>query len=1005
MRKLVLLLIFVGLSFGTFAQDNFPINGIRDRRAGAVAFTNATIFTNSNTKIENATLLIKEGKVVGVGKGLSIPEGYTEMNMEGKFIYPSFIDLHTSYGMPEVKSGGFNWGSAEVIEPETKGAYNANDAIKTHISASEVFTSDKKGAKEMRDLGFGTVLTFHPDGLARGTSALVSLGEESENNSILKSMVGSHYSFEKGTSKQDYPISDMGYVAVLRQTHFDADWYKSAKNKDFFDQTLEAYNSQRTLPQFFTVGDWQEILRADNMGDELGKQYIIKTGGDEYRRLSELKKTNAKLIVPLNFPKAMKVGDPLEALKISLDQMKHWELAPTNLAKLQEAGMSFALTTSDLKSKKAFWKNLRAAIKHGLSEEMALKALTETPAEMIGAGSMVGTLEKGKLANFIIVSDNIFNEKATIHHNWVQGNPFIIKAIDDSEYAGMYDLKVGSETYKLEISGEKGKSKFKIVVNDSTNISVKGSVSKGMISMSFKPNKEEVGSNRLTGWFNQAKEKKDYAFNGKAELVDGSMADWSAKFQTELEKKEDKKEDADKKDEADKEDAKPEVGEVIYPFVAYGSTEKAKSENFIIKNATVWTNEKDGVLQKTDVIVKDGKIYKVGKDLSANGLKEIDGTGKHVTTGIIDEHSHIALRSVNDVDVVSSQVRMSDVVDSDDINIYRQLAGGVTAAQLLHGSANPVGGQSALIKLRWGMSPQEMLIKNSDGYIKFALGENVKRSRSSNSIRYPQTRMGVEQIYADYFRRAKEYDMAWKNYKKKGGIAPRRDLQLEAMVEILNDKRFISCHSYVQSEISMLMALGDEIGFRVNTFTHILEGYKVADKMVKHGAGGSTFSDWWAYKYEVNDAIPYNATIMHKAGVVTAINSDDAEMGRRLNQEAAKSIKYGGVSEEEAWKMVTLNPAKLLHLDNRMGSMKTGKDADLVIWSDNPLSIYAIAEKTFVDGIAYYDAEKDEKLKEYIQKERARLIAKIQGDKAGGKTKPMGKPKRHFHCDHIQVAK
>ncbi len=374
-------------------------------------------------------------------------------------------------------------------------------------------------------------------------------------------------------------------------------------------------------------------------------------------------------------------------------------------------------------------------------------------------------------------------------------------------------------------------------------------------------------------------------------------------------------------------DEKPEVGEVIYPFVAYGSAEKAKSENFIIKNATVWTNEKDGVLQNADVIVKDGKISKVGKNLSSNGLKEIDGTGKHVTTGIIDEHSHIALRSVNDVDVVSSQVRMSDVVDSDDINIYRQLAGGVTAAQLLHGSANPVGGQSALVKLRWGLSPQEMLIKEADGYIKFALGENVKRSRSSNSIRYPQTRMGVEQIYADYFKRAKEYDTAWKAYEKnsKGKIAPRRDLQLEAMAEILNDKRFITCHSYVQSEISMLMALGDAIGFKVNTFTHILEGYKVADKMAKHGAGGSTFSDWWAYKYEVNDAIPYNATIMHKAGVVTAINSDDAEMGRRLNQEAAKSIKYGGVSEEEAWKMVTLNPAKLLHLDNRMGSMKTRK--------------------------------------------------------------------------------
>ena len=337
----------------------------------------------------------------------------------------------------------------------------------------------------------------------------------------------------------------------------------------------------------------------------------------------------------------------------------------------------------------------------------------------------------------------------------------------------------------------------------------------------------------------------------------------------------------------------------------------------------------------------------------------------HVTSGIIDEHSHIAASSINDISTNSAMVRIGDVIDPTAGHIYTSLSGGVTAVQILHGSANPIGGQSALIKLRWGASPEEMKIKGADGFIKFALGENVKRSRNNRSIRFPQTRMGVEQVYVDAFSSALEYQKKWDEYNKLSNkartvaIRPRRDLAMDAMNEILNSKRFISCHSYVQSEINMLMKVADDFGFKVNTFTHILEGYKLADKMAAHGAGASTFSDWWAYKWEVRYAIPYNAVIMHNAGVTVAINSDDSEMGRRLNQEAAKSIKYGGMSQEDAWKMVTLNPAKLLHLDNRMGSLKVGKDADVVIWSDNPLSIYANVKQTIIDGKVYYAAEKE----------------------------------------------
>lgn len=318
--------------------------------------------------------------------------------------------------------------------------------------------------------------------------------------------------------------------------------------------------------------------------------------------------------------------------------------------------------------------------------------------------------------------------------------------------------------------------------------------------------------------------------------------------------------------------------------------------------------------------------------------------------------------------------------------------------QILHGSSNPIGGRSAIVKLKWGESADKLRYKNAPKFIKFALGENVKQSNWQSFDRFPQTRMGVEQLYMDYFSRAKAYDI-----KKKSGNPYRKDIEMEVLGEILNKERYISCHSYVQSEINMLMKVADQFNFNVNTFTHILEGYKVADKMEAHGVGASTFSDWWAYKYEVNDAIPYNAAIMHNAGVVTAINSDSSEMSRRLNQEAAKSVKYGGITEEDAWKFVTLNPARLLHIDDRVGSIKTGKDADVVLWSDHPMSVYAKAEKTFVEGVLYFDIERDKALRKAIKRERNELInMMLQEKNKGVKTQAIKKEnKQQLRCDSL----
>ena len=366
-----------------------------------------------------------------------------------------------------------------------------------------------------------------------------------------------------------------------------------------------------------------------------------------------------------------------------------------------------------------------------------------------------------------------------------------------------------------------------------------------------------------------------------------------------------------------------------------------------------------------------GKNLKVPKNVTI-----INGLGKHVTPGLIDCHSHSAVFSVNEgTQSITSEVRIQDVINSDDIALYRELAGGLTIANILHGSANTIGGQNAVIKLRWGQSPNNLLYKKAKPGIKFALGENVKQSNwgDDNTTRYPQTRMGVEQIMKDSFIAAKEYENEKKKAQKEN-IPHRKKYRMEALLEILNGDRIVHIHSYRQDEILMFVRLAQEFGFTVGTFQHVLEGYKVADAIAEIGAGGSTFSDWWAYKFEVYDAIPFNGTIMQNMGVITSFNSDSSELACRMNVEAAKAVKYGGLSEEEALKFVTINPAKQLRIESHVGSIELGKDADLVIWNGHPLSTYSKAEQTWIDGVKYFDVKKDEMLRQEVKDERNRLI-------------------------------
>ncbi len=991
MKKLFITILNIFLlSPLIFAQtQTFPRNGVQDERLDLYAFTNATIVTDANNTLEGATLIIRGSVIESVGKGLLIPAGATVVDLKGKRIYPSMVEAYSNYGVSEpTRQGAAGFRGDPQPDTKKKGAYNWNQAVNPEVDAANGFSINNTAAEELRKIGFGSVISHVQDGIVRGTSALVALMDGKDQDALLKSKVSSHYSFSKGTSTQDFPSSPMGSVALLRQTFYDADWYKKAKGKTEFNISLDAFNNNQGMPQVFEVGDRLGVLRANKIGKEFGIQYIIKGMGDEYQRLDEVKAAGLSLILPLNYPVTPDVEDPFDEKNVSLSEMKHWEMAPANAGILSKAGINFALTSSNLKSRGDFMANLRKAIENGLDEKTALAALTSTPASMMKVDNLVGSLKSGMLANFLITSDNLFKDGNVIYENWIKGKRYVLSDMNVKDLRANYDLTINDNSkLKLNVTGKVDKPEYQIVVTDSIKVTPKVTRTGDMLTILYKLDaKKDKGDSRVAAYFDGKNIK------GEGVDADGKPISFVANF------KEAMKETPAKPDTAKK--AKIEMGKIVYPFNGYGSETKPQAETILVKNATVWTNEATGVVQNADVLIQNGKIAQFGKNLSPVGAKVIDGTGKHLTNGIFDEHSHIALYSINEgSQSVTAEVRMEDVINSEDINIYRQLAGGVTSSQLLHGSANCIGGQSAIIKLKWGEAPDALRIPNMDGFIKFALGENVKQANWGDRarIRFPQTRMGVEQIMMDAFVRAKEYEKAMKNV---GGLPVRRDLELDALVEILNKKRFITCHSYVQSEINMLMKVADSLGFKVNTFTHILEGYKVADKMKAHGVNASTFSDWWAYKMEVKEAIPFNAALMTKVGVNTSINSDDAEMARRLNQEAAKTVMYGGMSEEEAWKMVTLNPAKMMHLDNRLGSIKAGKDADVVLWNNNPLSVYAKPEKVIIDGAVYFDIEKDLQLRTEIKKERNRLIQKMLASKAGGNptAKPEVKKQRLFHC-------
>lgn len=1014
MMKRLSPLLVLALIAGPLLAQIAPVTGLRENTPTVHAFTNARIAVSPGKMIAKGTLVIRNGVIEAVGEKIVPPADARVWDMSGLTLYAGLIDLATNIGMPKAaptqQGSPFDFSSAPPPPEKPKGAAHWNAKVRADANAYDDFVADAKAAEKLRSQGFTLAVTIPQKGIFRGSSALVSLGEGAPTDLVVKRQVAQNITFDQtGGFFSGYPNSLMGIIALIRQTWYDTDWYRKAHDayaKNPGNQKRPETNSALAAladaslgrqPVVFDASDDINFLRAAKIAKEFSLNSWVLGSGQEYRRLDAIKATKLPVIVPLDFPEAPSVDTPEEALNVTLEDLRHWDAAPENAGRLEKAGVSFAITSAKLKDPGTFLAQMRKAVERGLSADGALAALTSTPAKFLGMEKKLGSLDVGNTANILVTDGDLFAEKTKVREVWIDGKRYEVKVPAANDPRGVWDISVtipSTESATLMLRGEEEKPTGSLNWKGKELRLASGAFSAGRLALTFIG--DSVG---YAGTVRMSATVSDKEMFGVGELPDGRIMNWSGLRKT------------PPKEEPDT--TKPKKVEMasfpdIFPPGEYGLMKPPEQpSNVLVKNVTIWTQGPEGKLVDVDLLVTKGKIAKVGSNLQApKDALVVDASGKHVTPGLIDCHSHTALASVNEAgQAITAETRVEDVIDPNDIWIYRQLAGGTTAANLLHGSANPIGGQNGVVKWRWGSLVDDLLLAGAPPGIKFALGENVKQSNfmpgGRQSTRYPQTRMGVEQIIRDRFQAALDYEKAQKEWEKdKTKIPPLKDLELDALVEILKGKRLVHAHSYRQDEILMLIRVAEDFGFKVATFQHVLEGFKVADAMAKHGAGGSTFSDWWAYKIEAWDAIPGNGPLMQSQGVVVSYNSDNSQLASRLNWEASKAVKFG-LSEEEALKFVTINPAKQLKIDDKVGSLEIGKDADFVIWSGNPLSTYSKCEQTWLDGRRYFDLQEDQRMREQIKKERATLVQKILASKKERPTTPSGPPTRFRRPNEI----
>ncbi len=1059
MRFLILASIMVMLAtpslFSQTTIDTSPTVGLRDGRPSSFALSDAKVVIGPGSVIDRATVLVENGLIVAVGHDLEVPKGFDVIPCQGKWIYAGFIDA---------------WSEQAVKYPQKSGAY-WNQNIVPHRSVAELVPGADQ-ANALRKQGFVARLVAPQGAIVKGRSSVFLLKDSGDQGALIRKNVWQHaqLTVPRNGPGERYPNSPMGATALLRQALYDAKWY---------DEALEVYraNPKTEKPEhnlaleslakeihegwfLFDAPNERMALRAEQIAREFSIKIAIRGSGREYRDLDSIAALKRPLLIPVNFPEKPRVKSVQSLENLSLRELMHWDLAPTNPAKLAAAGVRFCLTTDGLDDVSKFLSQLRVAVKAGLDAEIALAAVTTVPAELLGLGDALGTIEEGKLANLVVLDGNLFSDETKVLECWVAGTRHHFESVGSpkkqDQWLGewLVDLPTmtGARKTRIELRSENQDlvAEFSSVVEPGDLKKLPADDEK---KRKRKPKKVSTGLNHLTferdriaGQIELTKLYPDAApgitllsiigvdtpSNSQSnqatlflQLPDGSSRSLSMKLITrdevttnqdnanskpkeaQPEPKESKLTENDSLPEKKREQANKLVDTpLLKPFGAYGLDQPLNRHSLVMfRHATIWTCGEEGVLENADLLIGDGEIIAVGVGLEVpEDALVINLEGKHLTPGLIDCHSHMGTDGgVNESgQAVTSEVRIGDFLDNSDINIYRQLAGGLTVSNILHGSANPIGGQNQVIKLRWGGSMESLRMKEAPAGIKFALGENVKRSPT----RYPNTRMGVEQIIGDQLLAAREYEAKWRRWRSgvREGLPPRRDLQLEALVEVQRGKRWVHCHSYRQDEIVAVLNVLEEFGVQIGTLQHILEGYKVADRLKKHGAMASAFSDWWAYKFEVFDAIPYNGAMMHDQGIVVSFNSDDRELGRHLNTEAAKATKYGGVPEEEALKFVTLNPAKQLRIDHVVGSLVPGKHADLTVWSGRPLSTLTRCEQTWIDGVKYFDIQVDQTLRLRDQKLKSQLVQKAlqnssPGSIAGGEASDVNEEDRWVRKD------
>ncbi len=951
------------------------------------AIRDAQVVTAPGHVLERATVLIADGLIEAVGADLEIPADAWVIDGTGLVVYPGLIDAMTTLGQAPPESGPPSAGPERSgrDQPTIRGPEDRPQTTPWK-SAADLLIDDDGRIESWREAGFTAAVTVPEGGIFPGQATLIHLGESEKDERVIATPVAQRIVLA-GRSRT-FPGSLMGRISYIQQVLSDAQYSAQVRKlyerspvgreRPLYDRAIDPIREavEVGVPFFLPADHGHEIDRMLAIAERWQLRPILVGGQAAYARAAMLGTSNAAVVVNLDWPEADKNEDP--DADTPLPTLYHHRMAPSTPAALLEAGVEIAFTSGELSGPSMLFEKLRTAIDAGLSVDDALEALTLGAARILGVEDQLGSIAAGKIANLVLASAEPWAEDVEIKAVFVDGKKYESRPDDEESEPPSVNV---SGSWALELTTPGGVRQLTAELNMKDDGKVSGEITSERGTRAIKDGKvaDDMLTFKTQRTMGPRTVEAKYTLTVTGETVDGSLSvgPRSMDLTGERTAAAASKEDEGETPAVSNEDFEHAMSLYRGPVRRIGS--------FAITNARVYTVSDptlDSTLTNATVVVRDGKIAALGQDIEVPaGLEVIDAAGGSLIPGIIDAHSHIAVDgAVNESSLaVTSMVTIQDVIAPADIAIYRALAGGVTTINVLHGSSNPIGGGNAVLKLRWGSDADGLRFAGAPAGIKFALGENPKRSRGNPppgvARRYPATRMGVMDVIRQAFTEAREYARVRQQAEQgpKGTLPPRPDFKLDRLAEILAGERLVHAHCYRADEILQLLQLADEFGFRISTLQHVLEGYKVADEIAAHGAGASTFSDWWGYKVEAYDAIPHNAALMTERGVLVSINSDSGEEMRHLNQEAAKAIKWGGLDENAALRLVTLNPAIQLGIDDRVGSIEVGKDADLTLYDGHPLSVYSIVQKTFIDGDLYFELEADRQRQTAIDDLKAKL--------------------------------